>query len=155
VALNLDALDRICEQLERIARGEPVLAFPIGTLSAEQLELVNKQRAALGFPAVPNNLVFRGTHIYESRVVRNGYTIADVRLQIASAVHDSSLIHAEPRATFMQSALEREDGYGNRVFDRAVLGLSARSTRIEIYSVMPKGDIFKPRKQQAPHEGGA
>jgi hypothetical protein len=42
--------------------------------------------------------------------------------------------------TALHAARDRADGYGCMVRDMAVFELSARKPRVELYSVIPKGD---------------
>jgi hypothetical protein len=51
---------------------------------------------------------------------------------------------ANTKMTALDSVARREDGYGNMVRDRAVLELTQRKPRAELYSVIPKGDTNKP-----------
>ncbi|WP_293730808.1 hypothetical protein [uncultured Actinobacillus sp.] len=48
------------------------------------------------------------------------------------------------RATALENPHQRHDGYGNLVNDRAILELTAKKPRAELFSVIPKGDSIKP-----------
>ena len=52
----------------------------------------------------------------------------------------------KPHATALINNTPRNDGYGNQVNDLAVLELTSRKPRAELYSVIPKGDDNKPQK---------
>lgn len=142
------AIDQICNRLELIANGEnkPAL-FTIGHLLPNQVELLNTYRSSLGLSHVGSELVFDGRHIHKSRVVEDGYAIADVRLQLEAALSINSVVQVR-RGTILQSASYRNDGWGNNVRDEAVLELHNRNPRVEVYSVIPKGDKNKPPKQK-------
>jgi hypothetical protein len=145
--LSEGALDAVCAQLEAIARGERVHIITIGDLLPDQVALLNRLRESLGLPIVGSELVFLGRHIYRSRIAQDGYTVADVRAQLASALHETALVQITGRSsTIMQATSFREDGRGNQVRDEAVFELSSRTPRIEVYSVIPKGDKIRPRK---------
>lgn len=76
--------------------------------------------------------------------VRPNYTTEDVIVQIVSALSADAVVMANVKTTALESATRREDGYGNMVRDRAVLELTQRKPRAELYSVIPKGDTNKP-----------
>ena len=42
--------------------------------------------------------------------------------------------------TSLMASQPRDDGYGKQVRDHAVLELTARKPRVELFSVIPKGD---------------
>jgi len=46
--------------------------------------------------------------------------------------------------TVLQNPKKREDGYGNRVSDQAILECTTRFPYAELYSAIPKGDKIKP-----------
>ena len=60
-------------------------------------------------------------------------------MQIVSALSADAVVMANVKTTALESATRREDGYGNMVRDRAVLELTQRKPRAELYSVIPKG----------------
>jgi hypothetical protein len=142
-----NAIDQICIQLEQIAKGEKVSAFTIGHLLPHQVELLNTFRSSLGLSHVGSELVFVGRHIHKSRIIEDGYEIADVRAQLESALSISANVQVR-RGTILQSAVYRDDGYGNNVRDEAVLELSSKNPRVEVFSVIPRGDKSRPPKQK-------
>jgi hypothetical protein len=117
----------------------------IGHLTDEQLATLNAERAQRNFPAMNAAVVFIGSHIYKSRVERDGYTFDDVIQQIRTGMDEKSKFHANPKMNALVSSEERDDGYGNRVIDNAVFECTVRFPRPELYSVIPKGDKIKPR----------
>ena len=55
------------------------------------------------------------------------------------------------RMTMLRAPTLREDGYGNRVRDEGICELTRRKPRIELFSVIPKGEFVSPtQKQQSP-----
>lgn len=119
----------------------------MGHLTQTQLKAINAKRSAHGYPAVSVELVFIGPHVYDSRVIKDGYSIDDVLDQIASALDSSALALDTSPMTSLENSRIRDDGYGNMVKDRVVLECSARHPRPEVYSVIPKGDRIKPNKK--------
>src|SRR5258708_1093960 len=122
-----------------------VKAVAIGTLSDTQLATINPGRDEEGLKPIVSEVLFVGWHVYKSRVLRDGYSIADVVDQIESAMTGEAVVEYQ---TFIENPVPREDRYGNRVRDRAILECSVRHPRPELFSVIPKGDNFKPQKQK-------
>jgi hypothetical protein len=140
-----NALYLIRGNLEEIRRGGKARVVPVGRLTNAQHEAVNAHRAGANLPPLEDReIVFIGKHVYDSRVVRDNYTIEDVIVQIASALAADAVVMANVKMTALESATRREDGYGNMVRDRVVLELTQRKPRAELYSVIPKGDTNKP-----------
>lgn len=135
--------------LEELDRGGRVRAVVIGTFTREQHEAINAHKASVGLPLLESpEIVFIGSHLYRSRVTRDGYTLEDVMLQIEYALADTALVLSSPKMTAIRSTVHRQDGYGNEVLDEAVFELTQRKPRAELYSVVPKGDKIKPTKPQ-------
>ncbi len=88
-----------------------------------------------------------GRHVYASRIERDGYTIDDVLDLIAGGMDAAAVVLHSPTITAMENPLQRIDRYGDSVRDRAIFECSGRYPRLELYSVMPKGDgRLKPKK---------
>jgi hypothetical protein len=121
----------------------------IGTLTDAQLAAINERRAAHSKPLAPivAEILFIGKHLYQSRCVRDGYTIEDVVDQIISALSPAAVFVDSPTFAALQNGTPREDRYGNKVRDRAVLECTTHHPRPELYSVTPKGDYIKPPKR--------
>ncbi|NWB48983.1 hypothetical protein [Pseudomonas gingeri] len=134
--------------LNEIAGGRRVQAVVIGTLTDVQFEAINRQKESQGLPQLENpEIVFLGRHAYESRVVRDGYTIDDMVVQIGFALAETAITVASPRMTAVKSTQLRQDGYGNEVMDEAIFELTTRKPKAELYSIVPKGDRIKPKRQ--------
>jgi hypothetical protein len=132
--------------LEKIRDGKNPGLIVIGTLTANQLININAIRTAEEMPPIVEEVVFKGKHLYESRIDGDGYTIDDVLDQIVSAMDPTSVIVETLKMTGMENPNPRLDRYGNQVYDRVVFECTSRYPRPELYSVMPKGDGIKPIK---------
>lgn len=152
--LNPDAVSLIRKQFEVVQKGQKPQAVVIGTLTEEQLNAINGERAARKLPLIVAEIKFQGRHIYQSRVVRDGYSIEDVIDQIRSALGETSEIQAVPKMTALVNRTLRQDRYGNNVRDHAVLECTNRHPYPELFSVIPKGDAIKPAQVKAAAKAG-
>ena len=89
-------------------------------------------------------VLFFGSHIYQSRCVRDGYTLDDVIDQIVSAMDSASVLVGNLPMQAIENPNLRADRYGNQVHDRAVFECMSRHPRPELFSIMPKGDRNRP-----------
>jgi hypothetical protein len=146
---NAQALIR--SNLEALQSGQRVKGIAIGTLTAAQLNAINAERAAEGgtLPPILEEVIFFGSHAYRSRVLQDGYTIEDVVDQVMSAMDAQSVVVTSPRMTTIQNLIPRADHYGNQIRDKAVLECTRRHPRAELFTVVPKGDMNKPKKQKS------
>ena len=143
--LNNDAKDILRASLEMLAQGERPLVVTIGVLTAEQHAAINAYRNKHGLPdLVSPEVVFLGRHLYNSRAVKDGYSIDDILDQIESAMSETAIAIATHKMTALRSTTVRSDRYGNQVIDEAVFELTQRRPKAELYSVIPKGDKNKP-----------
>ena len=143
--LNDDAMDILRASLEMLAQGERPLVVTIGVLTAEQHAAINAYRNKHGLPdLVSPEVVFLGRHLYNSRAVKDGYSIDDILDQIESAMSETAIAIATHKMTALRSTTVRNDRYGNQVIDEAVFELTQRRPKAELYSVIPKGDKNKP-----------
>jgi hypothetical protein len=146
--LYQNAADIIRANFEEIATGNKPKGVAIGTLTDRQLDEINQARAAHATPLPPviAEVIFIGRHVYRSRILGDGYTVEDVVDQIASAMNSAAVFVHNPKMTSLQNPTARADRYGNLVKDLAVLECTARHPRPELFSVIPKGDVMKPKK---------
>jgi hypothetical protein len=136
--------------LEECERGGKVRAVVIGHFTQAQYDAINAYRASVDLPRLESpEIVLLGSHLYRSRVTRDGYTIDDVMLQIECALADTAMALPTSRMTATRSTTLRADGYGNNVLDEAVYELTQRKPRAELFSVVPKGDTIKPPQKPA------
>jgi hypothetical protein len=141
-----NATDWIRANLEDIQKGNRPHLVSVGALTGEQLSAINQNRNAEARPPIIDEVVFIGRHVFESRIVRDGYTIDDVIDQIGSAMSPAAVVVLTPYLTAMENPNRRADRYGNVVRDRVVFECSARHPRPELFSVVPKGDTRKPKR---------
>ena len=73
--------------------------------------------------------------------------IEDVIEQIESALSEGSVVIANDYMTAIKNPEARVDRLGNLVLDEAILECSKYRPNPDIYSVIPKGDKIKPKKQ--------
>src|SRR5215470_3952645 len=95
----VDGAERhIRKNLQYIRNGRKAHPKVIARLTDEQLCKLNEERASRAFPPMKAEVVFVGQHIYESRIVKDGYSVDDVVVQIASALSEASVFHVNPRS---------------------------------------------------------
>lgn len=142
--LYVDAENLVRANLTTIAQGGKPPVREIGALTHEQFVEVNRVRVGLGLHEVrENGIVFLGRHLFNSRSA-DGYTIDDMLLQIASAMDAGATVMVRQRMTAVQNMTARQDRLGNAIQDRAIFEATARKPRLELFSVIPKGDAIKP-----------
>jgi hypothetical protein len=141
------ARNLIRANLEALQEGKRAPIVEVGRLTKAQLNAINTERCTHGHPPVGPEIHFVGRHIYESRILRDGYTIEDVIIQIESGMDAASIVVSPSRMAAMENPNPRADGYGNHVRDRIVFECSARHPRAELFGVIPKGDFVKPIKR--------
>jgi hypothetical protein len=118
----------------------------IGTFTLAQFAQINATRLTLELhPLELNEILFIGRHLFQSRS-KDNYSIDDMMLQIESALRAESYVLLDKTMSCLQSSTGREDGYGNVVHDRAVFEMTAKKPRAELFSVIPKGDVTRPKK---------
>jgi hypothetical protein len=146
--LNAEAI--IKTNLQTIAaKGRPTLVV-IGEFSDTQFDVINAGRLKLGLHEIASKeIVFIGRHVYASRT-KDRYIIDDIWKQIESALSSMSVPVANSTMTALDSIHGRADGYGNTVYDRAIFECTQRKPRAELFSVIPKGDNFKPKYTKSP-----
>jgi hypothetical protein len=154
VPLYDNAPERLTQQLERIARGERVPLVEIGYLTFQQHQHVREIRASLGLSDVESpKIVYIGQHHFSSRSAQ-GYVIEDMVRQIRACIDADAEVLLFRRMTMLRSSTLRADGHGNCVRDEGIFELTRRKPRIELFSVIPKGDRISPlQKQQSPLTG--
>lgn len=142
--LYTNALELIRSNLEQLRDGERPKFVAIGKLTDQQLLVINQKQEEVGMPTVQcNEILYMGRHHYNSRAIKDGYTIDDLLKQIESALSESSVVENNK---VLKNINLRDDGYGNMVEDRAVFEMTAKRPKMELFSVIPKGDNNKPPK---------
>jgi hypothetical protein len=143
--LFANAAALIRTNLEQIRDGHRASLVEIGRLTQAQRREINIHRSAQSLAPINAEVVFIGKHIYLSRVVKDGYTIDDGIDQIANAMQSDAIVLNEEKLTIMENPRMRADPYGNQVKDRVVFECTTRHPRPELFSVIPKGDLIKPK----------
>jgi hypothetical protein len=126
-----NAVSRIVHRLQQIAEGRKPPAIVSGSLMPLQLAAINNARASRKndrgepspFPPMQPEILLIGRHVYNSRVVKDGYTLAEVMVQIANALHERSEFIPTRKATLLQNKAGRANLYGEHVRDEAVLNV--------------------------------
>jgi hypothetical protein len=145
--LFANALALIRHNLEEVGQGRRARLIVIGNFTEDQYKAINQVRNAIGlFPLENNEIVFFGAHLYKSRVIKDGYTVDDVMLQIKHAMAATSEVRANTWMTTIKSTVRRKDGYGSEVLDEAVFEMTSRKPKAELFSVAPKGDRMTPNQ---------
>jgi hypothetical protein len=144
--LHANAEEVVRKNLQKLQNGDRVSLIAIGTLTCEQLVTINTYKTKRGLPSISGEVVFIGGHIYKSRILKDGYSIEDVVLQITRAFDSTSTVINGGKMTALRNPVKRDDGYGNQVRDEIVLECSSRHPRSELFSVIPRGDENKPSK---------
>lgn len=148
-----NALQMIRNNLQELALSKRPRRIEIGELTDEQLARINEFRIANDFSPIIARVVFIGRHLYQSRIVEDGYTIEDVLEQIESAMRPCAIVKVSELRTALQNPTRRVDRYGNSVSDRAVLECTAFRPQPELFSVIPIGDANRPRNTKGPSRG--
>jgi hypothetical protein len=146
--LNDGAVHLIRANLEQVRNGRRPRVVVIGKLTKVQLDGINKERSGRNLPPINEEVVFLGRHIYDSRIVRDGYTIDDVLEQITSSMDTTSIVRPSPKMTVIENPRPRLDRYGNTVKDQAIFECTGRFPRAELYSVIPTGDNARPKAKR-------
>lgn len=152
-----DAVRLIRGNIAVLKRGGKPKAVVIGYLTDNQLEDINAFRRTRNWQPIEKDVVFVGTHVYESRVVGDGYSEDDLIAQIESAFSTASRYIPTQKMTVLQNPTPRQSGYGCLVKDELTLECCSKFPRSELFSVVPRGDRnHKPNKirgaaSAAPH----
>lgn len=139
--LYSNAIQIIEENLNALANGNRPKFAAIGSFTQQQFDDINAYRTSLNLPPLEQNeILYMGRHHYESRIIRDGYKIKDLILQIQSALSENSVVIMNARMTAIENPTPRDDGYGHQVTDRAIFELTSKKPRAELFSTIPKGD---------------
>lgn len=144
--LKINAHDCIKNNLLSIAKGKNVVFRVIGCLTSIQFHETNRIRSFYGLkPLECNEVTFLGRHIYERRHFHDGYEISDIVTQITHCLENSSTIISIGKRINIESSSLRRDKWGNIIKDRGVFRFKSAKPRVELYSVIPRGDFMKCR----------
>lgn len=148
--LHQGAREAITEQLEKHSRGQKISIIVVGELTPQQHAEINRIRGTRNLPELESpELVYLGRHHYKSRT-DDKYPISELVAQIESATAADARVVLNGYMTGLEAIARRLNAFSMLVLDRAILELTARKPRAEIFSVIPKGDGLGPRKQKSP-----
>ena len=119
--LHINAPEIIRRNLEQIRDGQRTRLVLIGSLTAEQLAVLNAFRLGHGLEPMIDEVLFLGRHLCKSRS-KDNYSIDDMLDQIASGMASTSIMRCSLKMSGMQNPQPRQDRYGNqvRIIDRGV-----------------------------------
>lgn len=146
--LYADGRKKVRNNLAAIQAGEKPKLVKIGYFTREQITGINEIRCTRNLPPLLSEIVFRGSHLYRSRCVKDGYSIDHVLDQIENALSEGSEVDSLTTSTVLRNSFRRTDHKGNQVTDEAVFECTARYPYAELFSVIPKGD-GRPRSGKA------
>ena len=130
-----------------IKRGKKPRAVPVGWVTDKQLADINTWRLSRKWEPIVREVVFIGTHIYDSRISRDGYTADDIIAQIRHAFSEDSEFVPTQKRTSIRNPIKIESGYGCLVRVELTLECTTRFPRSELYSVIPRGDLHHTPKK--------
>ncbi len=120
----------------------------VGSFTPAQLAAINDYRNKHELPPISGEIFFVGRHLYESRILQDGYTIEDVLDQIVSAFDSGSVAVGSQKLTAIRNPEKRADRYGNHVRDEVAFECWKHNPKAQLYSVIPRGDDNKPSKMK-------
>jgi hypothetical protein len=142
-----DAEKLIRTNLSALKRGLKPRWVVVGYLTDTQLEDINTYRLTRNWEPIGRDIVFFGKHVYESRVIEDGYSDDDLLAQIRSACSKTCKYIKTQKMTVLQNPAKRDGGYGCKVRDELTLECSGKYPKSELLSVVPRGDVnHKPNK---------
>jgi hypothetical protein len=151
--LYADGLKKIHRNLLQAQSGIRPRATMVGFFTPEQLTRINEGRRHRGFPPLRPEIMFHGSHLYESRCVKNAYTIDQVLEQIQSAFREESVVDSSRPSVVLRNPHKRADHNGKLVNDEVVFECTSRHPYADLFSVVPKGDGRpKPENAKGPLE---
>jgi hypothetical protein len=103
----------------------------------------------LGLAPSVEEVIFIGAHVYQRRIVDDGYTIDDAVDQLVSAMDAQAVVVTGARLTTIQNHTPRADRYGNQIRDMGTLVCTSKHPRPELYGLSPKGTSTNPQKQKS------
>jgi len=146
--LFADGLRKIRRNLLKVQAGHKPWVAKIGFFTPEQIAKINEARTSMGYPVLRPEMLFHGSHLFQSRCVKNPYTIDQVLEQIESALSQNSLVDSSRPSVVLRNPDQRMDHNGIFVNDEAVFECSGRHPYAELYSVIPEGDGLKMKTKR-------
>jgi hypothetical protein len=146
--LFADGLRKIRRNLLQVQSGKKPRVMKIGFFTPKQIAQINEARISMGFPALRPEILFHGRHLYDSRCVKDHYTIDQVLEQIVSAFSDAAVVDPSRPSVVLRNPNKRMDHNGMLVNDEAVFEYSGREPYANLYSVVPVGDGLKQKPKR-------
>jgi hypothetical protein len=154
VPLFADGLKKIRRSLERVANGQIPWVEKIGILTEDQLNALNKLREADGYQLLSAVVVCNGKHLYDSRCVKDGYSIDEV-LALVEAAFDLVRHASRDRwGTILVSDEQPPNDQGHRITYEMVFECTSKYPKPSLFSVIPRNDGRGPAAKRNPLEEG-
>ncbi len=134
------AVELVRDQLEQIHTGQRVGIIAIGRLTDEQHRQLREFRREQGLEGAESpEIIYMGRHHYDSRI-KQGYLVDDLVRQVEVSLSADAEPFLRGSMTSLRCPNATLDPYGKLVKYQAIFELSRRKPRVELYSVIPKGD---------------
>ena len=152
--LYADGLKKIRRSMEMASQGQRTWHEKIGAFTPEQLTALNNLRVGEGFPPVEAVIVCNGKHLWDSRCIKDSYSIDEVIAQIELAFDLVKHPARDRWATVLKSDRQPPDGSGNRITYEMVFECTSKHQNASLFSVIPRGDGRGPGAKRNPLEEG-
>ncbi len=137
-----------------VAKGKQNWYQKVGAFTPEQLAAINELRKSEGHPPLGAVIVCNGKHLYDSRCVKDGYSIDEVIAQTEIAFNLAKHVSRDRWATVIHSDEQPPNDRGHRITYEVVFECTAKYPNASIFSVIPRGDGKGPAAKQDPLEEG-
>jgi hypothetical protein len=154
VPLFADGIKKIRQCLELAAAGNRSPYVKIGAFTPDQLMAINALREEENLEPIEPVIVCDGKHLYNSRCVKDGYSIDDVVEQTELAFKLATDAERSGWSTVLRNPATRIDKEGNSIKDEIVFECHRRHPNASLFSVIPKGDGRGPSVKKKPLEEG-
>jgi hypothetical protein len=141
VPLYKDGLKKIRRSLELVASKQWSPYEKVGKFTVDQLEAFNAIRIKEGRKPIEEIIVCNGKHLYNSRCVKDGYSIDEVIEQVEIAFEVATQVEkTRGWATTLRNPGTRTDSEGHVIRDEIAFECNENHLRASLYSVIPRGD---------------
>lgn len=146
--LFADGLKKIRKALELASANRWCPHQKIGLFTPEQLAAINALREKARRPALKPTIVCNGKHLYDSRCVKDGYSIDEVIEQTEIAFRCATEAANDGWATVLRSTADRYNEEGHAIRDELVFECSTQHPSASLFSVIPRGDGRGPQAKK-------
>ena len=143
--LFADGAKKIRRAMELVAAGQRSPFVKVGIFTPEQLTAINGMRKEKNLDPIEATIVCNGKHLYESRCIKDGYSIDEMVEQIQFAFELATEAKREGWSTILRSTSDRIDKQGNAVRDELVFECTQRHPNANLFSAIPRGDGKGPQ----------